>query len=211
TSINSENDEIEELCKMENYNLFRGSENDVLKRFYETAKKFGLNTTIRICADDPLIDPETINKVLEEFGKGDFDYLSNVKLRSYPRGLDVEVFSFEALEKAHFIAKEIPEREHVTMFIYGNPKMFKVEGIIAEGIFRRPEFRLCVDTKEDFKLMKILYNKFYKNDEIVNIRKVIEFLDENLEISKLNLVSEEEQRMRNLREGVKQNVVGEKD
>jgi len=211
TSINSENNEIEELCKRENYNLFRGSEENVLDRFYETAKKFGLDTIIRICADDPLIDPETINRTLEEFRKENFDYLSNVKLRSFPRGLDVEVFSFKSLERAHFTAKEIPEREHVTMFIYGNPEMFEIGGIEADGIFRRPNLRLCVDTKEDLKLMKILYNKFYKNDEIVDIRKVIEFLDENSEISKMNLESEEEQRMRNLREGVRQNVVGEEN
>ena len=206
TSVEQSNDEIEKFCKAEGYSCFRGSENDVLSRYFDASKKHRLDTVIRICADDPLIDPKTIDILLNEFKKNNFDYLSNVKERSFPRGLDVEIFKFSALEKAYNLAKLGPEREHVTLFIYSNPHLFKIGNVVANGKLRRPHLRLCVDTVDDFKLMKLIFNRLYRND-FVEIGEVIDFLDRNPDIAWINVESEREQQMRNRREGVKQNIL----
>ncbi|GEM_PF-2741 len=207
TSTNIENDSIEKFCEANGYSYFRGSEDNVLERYYDTSRKFDLKTIVRICADDPLIDPETIDDVIDNFEKGDYDYVSNVMERSYPRGLDVEVFSFSALERAHELAEKGPEKEHVTSFIYSNPQMFKLGNVFAEGIFRRPNLRLCVDTPEDFRLMKIIYNNFYGLGKFADVKEVVAFLDNNPEIAKSNLESEKEQQMRNLQDDVRQSVI----
>ena len=95
TSKNKENNVIEEFCKQYEVSYFRGSENDVLKRYYDTAKKFNLDIIIRITSDCPLISPEIIDNLINEFNYGKADYISNVSNRSYPRGLDVEIFSLK--------------------------------------------------------------------------------------------------------------------
>ena len=106
TSINKENDIIEEFCVKNNFEFFRGSEEDVLDRYYQTAKKFKLDIIIRVTSDCPLIDPAIINNLIKKFKQGNFDYMSNIAQRSFPRGLDVEIFSFDTLEKAYNLAKE---------------------------------------------------------------------------------------------------------
>jgi len=206
TSTKKENDVIEKFCKEKNIDFFRGSENDVLDRFYKTAKKFELDVIIRATGDCPLISPEVINKVIEGFKKQKVDYLSNAIKRSYPRGLDIEIFSFETLEKAHKMAKKKPEREHVTSYIYGNPKKFKIGHLMVKGWLNHPEIRLCLDTKEDLKLLKIIYNEL-KVNKITPIKKIINFLEKNPHLIKLNNSSEIEQLKKNKLEGVKQKVL----
>ena len=191
TSTNKENDIIEEFCEKNNYKCFRGSEDDVLNRYYKAAKKFKLDIIVRVTSDCPLIAPEIINRAIDGLKKGNGDYVSNASIRSYPRGLDVEVFTFDVLEKAHKLTKDKFQREHVTAFIYNNPQMFKIGSLIVKGLLKKPDIRICVDTKEDFELLKIIYNKFY-NCEIIPIMKVMTFLNKNPELAKMNIESEKE-------------------
>jgi len=204
TSTNNENDKIEEFCIENGYDFFRGSEEDVLNRYFEAAKKFELDIVIRITSDCPLIDPETINNSLEEFKQKNIDYLGNLSKRSFPRGLDVEVFSFSALEKANALAKEKPYREHVTAFIYSHPELFNIGEIIVDGKLNRPDLRLCIDTHEDLTLLKSIYDVFYKSGKIVPIEGVIDFLDKNPELARINLNSEKEHLERNEKQNVRQ-------
>ena len=202
TSTNKENDAIENFCRENNYLCFRGSEDDVLNRYYEAAKKYKLDYIIRITADDPLISPEVINQLIENHLREKADYFSNTLTRTFPRGLDVEMFSFKTLEKANALAKTKPEREHVTSFIYNHPEMFKIGSMTAEGKLNRPGFRLCIDTEKDFKLLKIIYEFFYKNN-IISIQEVIDFLDKNPELAEMNKESEIEQLKRNINGNIK--------
>jgi len=191
TSINSENNVIEEFCKKNNYNFFRGSENDVLQRYYECAKMFGLDIIVRITADCPLISSKVINIAIKKFKQKEVDYLSNAPIRSFPRGLDVEVFSFNALKKVHESTEDKFQREHVTPFIYNNPKIFRVGTLIAEGLLKKPEIRLCIDTPQDLKLFRIIYNNLY-HQKVIPIEEVIRFLDKNTDLIKMNQESEKE-------------------
>ncbi|MEK6945622.1 MAG: glycosyltransferase family protein [Nanoarchaeota archaeon] len=206
TSIKKENDVIEKFCKSRNINFFRGSEEDVLERFYEAARKYNFSTIIRVTGDCPLISPEIINTALADFQKSRVDYLSNSVRRSYPRGFDVEVLSFGVLEKANKFAKKKPEREHVTSFIYGHPDKFKLGYLVAKSWLNRPEMRLCLDTEDDFKLLKIIYDKL-KINEHTPVKEIVKFLEQNPKLVVLNNKSEIEQRSKNKEEGIKQKII----
>lgn len=140
---------------------FRGSEDNVLERFYLAAKARELDVIVRVTADCPLIDPAVIDLAIktfvEEYPK--VDYVSNALNRTYPRGMDVEVFSFKALEKAYTQAEEASEREHVTPYIYRHPEFFVIKD------FKAPKdhsaYRWTVDTPEDFELIEKLLSAVY--------------------------------------------------
>ncbi len=160
TSTKKADDRIEEFCRKRNIEFFRGSEKNVLERFYLAAKKFGFKTVVRITGDCPLIDPETIDDAITRHFESKADYTSNVFERTFPRGLDVEVFSFGALEKAKNLAKKAGEKEHVTAFIYNHPEIFLLKSLKAEDWRKRPDIRLCVDTEKDFELVEKIFSKF---------------------------------------------------
>jgi sialic acid synthase SpsE/spore coat polysaccharide biosynthesis protein SpsF (cytidylyltransferase family) len=130
--------------------VYEGSERDVLERYVGAAKEHEADVVVRITADCPLIDPVLVDQVVDFFLAGSFDYASNTLERGFPRGLDVEVMSRAALERAHAEAREADEREHVTLHIYRHPDRFRL------GSFER---RLCVDTAEDFVRVERLLQK----------------------------------------------------
>lgn len=188
TTTNKEDDKVEEFCKKNRILCFRGDSQNVLVRYYKAAKKFQLDIVVRITSDCPLIDPTIIDSCIRKFLKNNYDYISNANpKRTFPRGLDVEVFSFNALEKAYKEAKEPYEKEHVTPYIWENKKkqFFIGPAVEAKGTYKRI-YRLTVDYPEDFKLMQKIYQKFYKNNKMADVGKVISFLDKNLQIAKIN-------------------------
>ena len=181
-----ENDILERWTKENQIKYYRGSEEDVLFRYYETAKKFHSKVIIRLTSDCPLIDPKIVDLVIEKHLNSGVDYTSNVIKRTFPRGLDVEVFNFMVLEKAHKEAKENYQREHVTPYIYEHPEIFKLQNIIAKGMLKRPEIRLTVDTKEDLRLIREIYKHLYEPERVFYTKEIIELLDEHPELKKIN-------------------------
>lgn len=209
TSTNLENNIIERFCKKNKIKCFRGSENDVLNRYYQAAKEFNLNVIIRVTSDCPLIEPEIIDKLIDRFSTGDIDYYSNTIIRSFPRGLDCEIFNFKSLEKANKLAIDKQDREHVTLFIFKNPEIFKLEKLIAEkdlAYLKRPEIRLTIDTSDDLKLLRILFENLKINNS-TSIKKIINFLDSNIKLIKINIESEKEHLKRYKKEDVKQSFI----
>ncbi len=180
-------DILEEFALANNVHFFRGSGNDVLARYYEAAKKFGCDTIVRVTADNPLVDPEIIDLSIVKHQQSGADYTSNKIIHTFPWGLDVEVISFATLEKAHQAATESYQKEHVTIYIYEHPEIFKLESVEASGVFRRPELRLTVDTPEDWQLMKEIYNRFYQPGKIINTEEAIIFLDKHPEVAQINI------------------------
>ncbi|MBS0622616.1 MAG: glycosyltransferase family protein [Verrucomicrobia bacterium] len=122
--------------------VYRGSQTDVLARTYGAAK--GADVVVRITSDCPLIDPQLVELVIQAFLEAKVDAMSTGLERWLPRGMDVEVFSYQALERAYLEAKELDEREHVTLYFYRHPEKFRL------GRFR---YRLTVDTTEDLSLI----------------------------------------------------------
>ena len=117
TSTERENDALQILVESLGYECTRGSENDVLNRFYSSAKKIGADVVLRITGDCPLVDSEMVDTCIKEFKSSAVDYYSNTMPATFPDGLDIEVMSFSSLERAHNEAESIFDREHVTPYI----------------------------------------------------------------------------------------------
>jgi len=132
--------------------FFRGSSEDVLDRFYQCAKKESAKNIIRITADNPLIDPNIIDIVIEEFENNQFDLVTNTISRTFPYGTEVEVFSFESLEKAWKNARKPSEREHVTPYIRNPKNKFIIKDIKNEENISN--IRYTIDKLEDLQVVK---------------------------------------------------------
>ncbi|MDP2950879.1 MAG: glycosyltransferase family protein [bacterium] len=179
-----DNDALEYFAKENKILCYRGSENDVLSRYYEAAKQFKATTIVRITADCPFIDPKIIDQVVSAHKHSKVDYTSNVIERTFPQGFDVEVFSFKALEEAYFKAEGNFRREHVTPYFYENPNCFKLHNVIAKKELSRPELRLTVDTKEDFEMTEKVYSHF--KNKMFYALDLIKYLDSRPELKALN-------------------------
>ncbi len=140
---------------------FRGSEEDVLSRYYYAAKMTKADIVMRVTSDCPLIDSEVSKNILNYYLKNSkcYDYVSNTIKRTYPRGLDVEVFSFKALKRAFLEAKSNRDREHVTPYIWGNVDDFRIGQYVNEIDYS--ELRWTLDTEEDFQLINKIYEHLY--------------------------------------------------
>ena len=177
-----EDDVIEIFAKNKNIVCFRGNPSDVLDRYYQCAKLYSLSVIIRITADNPLIDPNIVEKVLMEFQSRSYDYVSNAVVRSFPYGTETEVFSFDALEKAWNNAKKDNEREHVTPYFYSNPEKFRIYHV--ENQKNLSSLRWTVDQIEDFILVKNIVSKINKSPILMN--DIINLLTEEPELLDIN-------------------------
>jgi len=168
TTTNDTDQPIVDFCNRLDLPFFRGSEEDVLSRYYRAAVEHKADIVVRVTSDCPVIDPVLSDKAIAFFLKpeNDYDYL---RLFQYPRGLDTEVFTFKALEECYFEAAEKPEKEHVTPFFYRHPNRYNVKYLSSSTDYSH--HRWTVDTPEDFELIKRIIEKLYP------IKKRFEFVD----------------------------------
>lgn len=160
TSQDSVNDELANRVEKLGYEVYRGSEDDVLDRYYKAAKKHQPETVVRITGDCPIIDPEVVDAVIQKFQETCVDYASNTEPPTYPDGLDTEVFSFNALESAWKKANSNHDREHVTPFIRRSGQ-FKRASVTNDQDFSGE--RWTVDEPEDSDVISAIINHFYPN------------------------------------------------
>tara|TARA_B110000014_G_C20078316_1_gene563117 strand:+ start:489 stop:1199 length:711 start_codon:yes stop_codon:yes gene_type:complete len=168
-------------CRELDTTVFRGSELNVLDRFYQCAKKYSLKNIVRITADNPLIDPQIIDHVIDVYKKGQFDYVSNCETRTFPYGAEVEVFSYVALERAKNEALDNYELEHVTPYIRNKEKF-------NTFCLKRDEdlshLRWTVDTKDDLLFIRKIYKRFTKKP--ILLEDILEILEKEPELLKYN-------------------------
>lgn len=157
TSDDPRNNPLAEHVRALGYDVYQGSENDVLDRYYQAAMAYQPDTVVRITGDCPLIDPELVDRAITAFEEQGVDYLSNVSPPTYPDGLDTEVFSFRALEQAARQAVETVEREHVTPFIRESG-LFKTGSVKHEQDFSQE--RWTVDEAADFEVVEAIFSHF---------------------------------------------------
>lgn len=140
---------------------FRGSEDDVLSRYYYAAKENNLDVVVRITSDCPLIDPIVLDEIIDFYLENNYEIVSNASsdllTRTYPRGLDTEVFSFKVLEHAFDHAEEKYQREHVTPFIYENTN----QAFYYKNSVDYSKYRWTLDTDEDLELISKVYGHLY--------------------------------------------------
>lgn len=186
TTIEPDADKIVAICSKLEIEVHKGSVNNVLERFYETALPEKPDWVVRLTSDCPLIDPIEIDKVIQHAITNDLDYVSNALQPTFPDGMDTEVFRFSALERAMKEAKLTSELEHVTPYIWKNStckggNLFTSDCVINDEDFSG--IRLTVDTLEDFKVIEKLV-------ELLGTEKpwleYVKALQENPEIRKIN-------------------------
>ena len=198
TSINENNDILVEIAKNYGINYFRGAENDVLQRFIDAAKEFKAHKIIRVCADNPFLDVDFLNFLLDNFENSDYDYMSFSTSKGNPTikthyGFWAEAVTLNALEKCRDVISWCLNdqdarlyHEHVTNFIYANPNDFNIKFFnIPEEIDSHDDIRLTIDTKIDFDIQKEIFNKIYKEKPDFNAFDVLSFLNENKEYLKI--------------------------
>jgi glutamate-1-semialdehyde 2,1-aminomutase len=182
TSDQKENLQFIDFLKTKNLNFYVGDEEDVLSRYYYAAKKYNVNNIVRITADCPLIDPEVVDNTINVFLKSSADYSSNIFPRSFPKGLDTEVFSFETLEKTFNEAISKYDREHVTPYIRECGK-FKISNYSFSNDYSKT--RLTVDYEEDFILVEKIFN-FFNPKILFGCSEILSFLDKQPQLLEIN-------------------------
>jgi spore coat polysaccharide biosynthesis protein SpsF len=155
TTVGPLDDPIEELCRRREVPCFRGSEEDVLDRYHRAATAFGGDVIVRLTADCPVLDPAVIDQTVRYYLDGEFDYVSNALKPTFPNGLDAEVFSFAALDRAWREAALRSEREHVTPYIWKHPELFRLGSVEHDADLSA--FRWTVDEPEDLELVREFY------------------------------------------------------
>lgn len=202
TSEEGADDPIVGLGQLENIEVYRGSLNDVLDRFYKSVKEFSPAYVVRLTGDCPLVEPELIDSIIAHCIDGDFDYCTNALQPTFPDGLDVEVFRFSCLYEAWKEARLPSEREHVTLFMHSRPDRYKI------GHYKQSDdmskYRWTVDEPEDFELVKKIYEKLYPRDICFGMSDVIKLLEQNPELKTWNIRFE-----RN--EGMKKSIEADKE
>lgn len=198
TTVDKSDDELATFAKTLGVEVFRGSENDVLDRYYQAARFYSVDIVVRITADCPLLDPTLIDKVLTVFLEGDCDYASLARpISTFPDGLDSEVFYFEVLERVWKEATFASEREHVTPYIWTHPETFGVRRI------NYPEdlsaMRWTVDEERDLQFVREVYRHLGDGKErTFRMSKVLKVLERDPKLLQINQGIERDSEYKNL-------------
>ena len=162
---------------------FAGDDDDVLERFFNAATSFSADPIVRITGDCPLVDPELLDNMIQIFLENRYDYVSNTIERTFPDGLDIEIFSFDALKKAHQQAKWSSEREHVTPFIVKNQDLFRVYNYRNKQDLSN--LRWCVDEEDDLLMVKQIFHEMI-TEQFFSTADIIDLVSKNPKIAEIN-------------------------
>ena len=185
TTINEKDDKIEKWCNENNVACYRGSENDVLNRYYSASVAFPSDIVVRITADDPFKEPAVIDAVVNKLINEGFDHVTNNFPPSWPEGLDCEAFTFAALEASEKSTNDAFEREHVTQYIYHNPDKFKIGNVASPK--NLSYLRWTIDKEVEYEMVKAVYaHRNPANTDILLLDEILDILEKNPEIKEIN-------------------------
>lgn len=190
TTNSVKDDELEKIGIDRGVCVYRGSEDDVLSRFIESAEKYNVTNIIRVCADNPFLISEDIKPLIEELEHNEVDYVS-YKVNNRPSilshfGLWTEGVKLNALKKVNSNTSEKIYLEHVTNYIHsGNPIIFNTKLIDVDKYFEEnSNVRLTLDTPEDFDIQKKIYSDLYSDEKEISFKDIIEYLKRNNSLKK---------------------------
>lgn len=187
TTLVREDNVIEVLCKKLRVQCFRGSNEDVLGRVLLAAKSIKADIIVEILADSPFVDAKIINKGLKLFFTGKYDYVANGCLKkTYPDGLGIQIYSIKTLEKVNRLTNNPIDREHVTYYIYKHPKRYRLGDFEATRELNWPELAITLDTKSDYRLIKIIFENLYPKNAAFSALDVVKFLRQNPKLILIN-------------------------
>ena len=185
TTVHPTDAAIEEWCRKEQVKYFRGSEEDVLNRYYSAFIAFPSDVIVRVTADDPFKEPSVIDKVISKLLNEKYDLVTNNFPPSFPEGLDCEAFNFEVLATMEYSTQDSFEREHVTQYAYHNPDKFRIGNVVSDC--QLSSYRWTIDNEEDYEMVKAVYSHRKENtDGPLLMDEILEILKEHPEISQVN-------------------------
>lgn len=186
TTTNDKDEEIVEVCKKLNLGYFRGSEEDVFGRVIGAAKFAKADLIVEITADCPIIDPNIVEQTINIYKYNSVDYVGNGIIRSYPDGMDVEIFSLDTLEKSYAMTDDKLDKEHVSRHIIRNKEIFSRINLIAPPEIYFPELGLTLDEKDDYMLLKNIIENLYDKNKYFSCLEIINYLNSNRSLYSLN-------------------------
>ena len=186
TTKNSKDDLIEEFANKKKFHVYRGDENNVMQRVMKAAEYYNTDIIVSITGDCPLIDPEIVDQAINLYKNNKAKYVSNCHIRSYPDGMDVQVYSLNTLKKSYKMTKSLLDREHVTLHIRKNPNIFPALHLIAPRSLFWPNLGLTLDDKLDFILIKKIFEKFKNKKNNFSLKEIIDYLKNNKKLLKIN-------------------------
>ncbi|AFH49230.1 Polysaccharide biosynthesis protein [Ignavibacterium album JCM 16511] len=189
TTEEKSDDVIQEICEKNNFQIYRGSTEDLLDRHYQAAKLLNADAVVKIPSDCPLIDYKIIDKVITYFinNSEKYDFVSNLHPATYPDGNDVEIMHFSVLEDAWKNAKRKLEREHTTPYIWENPDKFRIGNVEWEtGLNYSMSHRFTIDYPEDYEFIKRVFDELYHKNPKFSLEEILNLLEEKPEIKKIN-------------------------
>ncbi|TAN45982.1 MAG: acylneuraminate cytidylyltransferase [Nitrospirae bacterium] len=184
TTENAGDNSIEELAKHIGIDCFRGSENDLLDRYYRCAKKYHADVVVRATPDDPFVDHEIIDRAITIFKDSSVDFVNNHFEPTFPEGLDIEVYSIEALEKAWGEARLLSEREHVFPYFQNHPEEFKI--IVFKQAKDYSYLRWTIDYMCDYEMTRTVYDYLYEKNPVFLQDDILRLLETHPEIMRMN-------------------------
>lgn len=186
TTENATDDPVQALAERIGAGIWRGSEDDVLQRVLDAARAYEADVIVEFTGDCPLIDPEIAGQVIETYRRAGVDYVSNVIKRSYPMGMETQVFARRILEDVARRTQDKDDHEHVSLFIYRNPQIYSLLNVEAPASLMRPDLRLTLDTKEDLAVIAAVYEALAPRSPAFSLSEMLAFLDANPVIAAIN-------------------------
>ena len=186
TTVSPVDDDLVPLARRLDVRLHRGSEQDVLQRFVDAVAGDAADAVVRHVADAPLVDPAIIDTVIGHYLRGGCDYAASMLERSWPRGVESEVISREALEQSARDGVRPEDREHVTVHVRSHPDRFRLRNVRALPQETWPELRLTLDTDADYSLLQAVFDELHQPGRVIRIGRVIDWLRTRPDLVALN-------------------------
>jgi spore coat polysaccharide biosynthesis protein SpsF len=186
TTVNDADQPIVDLCEKLAVPCFRGSEEDVLSRYYHAARVYGADVVVRVTSDCPVIDPAVPDHILSAYlaDPDQYDFVSNTLVRTYPRGMDTEVFPFRVLQEAYRESVSSGEREEVSPFIHQRPQRYRLFNIAYAS--DQSYHRWTVDTSADFDLISRIIEELYPHDHLFSLEDILQLMFLHPELPMIN-------------------------
>jgi spore coat polysaccharide biosynthesis protein SpsF len=186
TTDNPMDDVLEELARRLGVGWFRGSEEDVLDRVLKAAQSAAADVIVEVTGDCPLADPSVVDRLVSVYLENKYDYVANVLKRTYPDGLDVQVFATALLAEVASLTQDPADREHVSLYIYEHPARYKLHNVESNLPEKYWHLRLTLDTQEDYELIAAIFNELYPTNPAFTLDDVLHLLDRRPQLRALN-------------------------
>ncbi|MAO55602.1 MAG: spore coat biosynthesis protein F [Rhodospirillaceae bacterium] len=192
TTTNPADDPLAEWAEARRLPCYRGSEDDVLDRVVEAQRMMGSEIVVEVCGDTPLLDPRVIDAAVTRYLEGGVDVVSNTARLTWPQGIDAQVFAFGALDKVARTQSDPAVREHVSLYFYEHPEIYRIHHLAAPEAETRPGLRLQLDYAEDLELIRAVYAGLEPTyGDGFGVREVLDLIARQPEIAALNADCEE--------------------